>query len=114
MSGVIEIATQIITQTMGVMVGTSAQQIYACPVSTAPVQPRAAYIRVWNVAAPGGGTVWLTRSAAVGLNVAANAPGCFPLGPGQFEVFQIPQAIPLNPLWAIATEANTPLTIEIG
>lgn len=69
------------------------------------------FMRVWNVAPPGGGYIWCARNGGV---AAPNAPGSFPLGPGQYELFTIPQAIPTNPLSIIATAPNTPVTIEVG
>lgn len=66
------------------------------------------YMRLWNVSATA--TIWLSRSGAA----AQNAAGSFPLGPGLNETWVSPQAIPLNDLWAIATAAGTPLTVEIG
>ena len=107
-------APQITTTTVGVTLGTTAVQVYANPVPITDAPTMMHFLRAWNVAASGGGTIWLTRNPAIGLNVAANLAGCFPLAPGQYEVFQIPQSIPLNPLFATATAEGTPLTIEAG
>ena len=107
-------SAQITTSTTAVMLGTSAVQVFASPVPNTSAPTIAHFMRIWNVAASGGGTVWLTRSAAIGLNVAPNLPGCFPLAPGQYEVFNTPQAIPMNALYAVATAAGTPLTVEAG
>jgi hypothetical protein len=107
-------SAQIVTTTTGLMLGTTAAQVFVSPVPNTSAPTIARFMRIWNVAASGGATVWLTRSATIGLNVAANLPGCFPLPPGEYELFNTPQAIPMNPLWAVATAANTPLTIEVG
>jgi hypothetical protein len=71
------------------------------------------FMRLWNVAEADGGTIWLTRSDELGLGITENAPGAFPLAPGEFEVFQLPQSIPDNDLFAIATDEDTPLTVEV-
>lgn len=67
------------------------------------------YIRIWNVSATA--TIWLSRS---GSPAAANSAGSYSLGPGQFEMFTNPQAIPINPVSIVATASGTPVTIEVG
>jgi hypothetical protein len=67
------------------------------------------YMRIWNVSASA--TLWLSRS---GAPAAVNGAGSYPLGPGLYEMFTNPQAIPLNPLSIISTLASTPVTIEVG
>ncbi len=71
------------------------------------------YMRLWNVSASGGPTIWLTR---YGSSPAANTPGSFPLQPGEFEEFEIASGFnpPLNSVWAIATAAGAELTAEVG
>ena len=88
-------------------IGTTAVQIFAPGFLTAGLS----HMRIWNVAPTGGGTVWLSRN---GSHTAANTAGSYPLAPGQYELFTVPQAIPRNPLSAVATAANTPLTLEVG
>lgn len=72
---------------------------------------RLTYMRLWNVAAVGGGTLWLCRNGGIAV---INGAGSFPLSPGQFELFVAPQSIPVNNLSVISTLINTPLTIEVG
>jgi hypothetical protein len=90
---------------------------YSINVGTSPVQvlpflgkENLQYMRLWNVAAQGGPTIWLSRSGVAGVNVA----GSFPLAPGEFEKWVDPQPIPVNALSAVSTAADSPLTIEIG
>ncbi len=68
------------------------------------------FMRIINCSATA--SIWLSRH--LGAATAANAPGAYQLQPSQIEVWQIPQVIPLNPLWGIATAAGGALTVEIG
>ena len=88
-------------------VGTTAVQIF----TAGQIRPGLQFMRIWNVAPSNGGTVWLSRS---GNPAAVGAAGSYPLGPGQYELFTLPQAIPKNALSAIADTAGTPLTVEVG
>lgn len=72
------------------------------------------FYRVYNVSPANGGTVWLTRFYESGVVPAPNAAGCFPLAPGQYELFRYPDPIPSNSLWGVATAAGTILTVECG
>jgi hypothetical protein len=90
-------------------IGTSPVQIY-------PQLPAAtSFLRIWNVSATGGPTIWLSRFTQT---PAANAPGCYPLIPGNFEEFIVNSSgtmgPPLNQLWAIATASGAELTVEAG
>lgn len=88
------------------------QMIGTSPVLIFPQQNGISYYRIFNVAASNGGTIWLSRY--LGASVAANTPGCYSLAPGAFEEFKSSDAIPINGIWAIATQSSTPLTVELG
>jgi hypothetical protein len=66
-------------------------------------------MRIWNVSTSA--TIWLSRN---GQPAAVNTAGSFPIGPGQYELWTSPQAIPVNGLSIVSTAANTPVTIEVG
>jgi hypothetical protein len=89
------------------IIGTTAVWIF----TPGQVRSGLSFMRIWNVAAPGAGIIWLSRK---GIVAAPNTAGCFFLLPGQYELFTIPQAIPTNPLSAVATVPSTPLTVEVG
>lgn len=55
-------------------------------------------------------TIWLSRSGVA----APNTLGSFALMPETYQLFQYPQAIPLNTLSAISTGSSTPFTVEVG
>ena len=97
---------KVVTNDYSQTIGTTAVQIFA----VGQLQRGLNYYRLWNVAATGGGTIWLSRAGVAGVN----APGSYPLLPGQFEEFKPPAGIPANGLSAIATAAGTPLTVEVG
>lgn len=67
------------------------------------------YYRIWNVSAAA--TIWVSRS---GKPAVVGAAGSFPLISGNFEVFVVPQNIPLNMVSIISDTAGTPVTIEVG
>jgi hypothetical protein len=66
------------------------------------------YYRIWNVSAAA--TIYVSRSGTA----AVRGAGSFPLTAGQYEVFTIPQNIPLNQVSIISDTASTPVTIEVG
>jgi hypothetical protein len=66
------------------------------------------YMMLWNVSTTN--TLWLSRAGAA----AVGQPGSFPIGPGQYQLFTTPQAIPTNPLSVISTGTSTPFTVEVG
>jgi hypothetical protein len=105
MSGTVSFARKIVTIDFSQMVGTTPVTIY----TGAQLPGRISLLRVWNVSSTGG-TVWLSRTGVAGVN----APGSYPLSPGTWESFTVPQAIPINNLSAVATVAGTALTVEVG
>jgi hypothetical protein len=68
------------------------------------------YMRLWNVAAAGGPTIWLSRAGVASVGTA----GSFPIPPGEYELWDTPDAIPINALSAVSTVDGVPLTIEIA
>lgn len=86
-------------------IGTAAQIVYSATYMT---QNKATYLQIWNVAANGGGTIWLSYTGVA----APNAPGSFPLYPGQSQIFS--DNAPSNGLSAVASVAGTPLTVMVG
>jgi hypothetical protein len=93
--------------------GNYSQTVGVTPVQIFPAFPRGgvAYARLWNVSPPGGPTIWFSRFTQT---PALNAPGCYPLAPGEFEEFRYPAAIPGNAVWAVASGAGAVCTAEAG
>ncbi len=90
------------------------QTIGTTPVQIWPQFGSLSYSRLMNVSASGGPTIWFSRYTS---SPAANAPGCFPLQPGDFEEFGGGGggiSPPLNALWVVATAAGAALTAEAG
>lgn len=86
------------------IIGTSSVQIFT------PGQLRFG-IRFMQITNPAtnSGYVWLSRSGPA----VANAVGSYLLGPGSVERWD-GSFIPINPLWAVSTAANTLLTVVAG
>ena len=94
------------TQDFSLTVGTSAVTVFG----TGQLYGKLlSYLRIWNVSASA--TIWCSRN---GNPAVVNGAGSYPIGPGQYELFTSPQAIPINPLSIIATAVGTPVTIEVG
>lgn len=68
------------------------------------------YMRFWNVAPAGGPTIWLSRAGVASVGMA----GSFPIPPGKYEIWDNPDAIPVNALSAVSTADGAPLTVEIA
>jgi hypothetical protein len=97
------------TRDFSLVVGTTAVSVFPTggPVGT-PAGATLSYMRIWNVSTTA--TIWCSR---VG-NAVAGGAGSFPLGPGLYEMFTTPQAIPTNALSIVSTAAGTPVTVEVG
>lgn len=57
-------------------------------------------------------TLWLTRYP--GVTPAANAAGCFPIGPGIYYEKSGEGNIPTNGIWAVSSASSVNITAEIG
>jgi hypothetical protein len=66
------------------------------------------YMRIYNVSS--GTTIWCSRSGVA----AVNAQGSFPLGSGNYELWQAPNNVPVNGLSIVAASGTAPVTVEIG
>ena len=93
-------------QDFSTTVGTSAMQIYPAFNGGQDL----VYVRVTNIASLAPNAVWLSRTG----NAAVGAPGSYPLYPGDSEVFQFPQHVPLNALTAVAAVGPTPITVQVA
>nr|WP_321984025.1 hypothetical protein [uncultured Lichenicoccus sp.] len=67
------------------------------------------FVSITNVAATGGGTAWLSNFTT---SPAPNAPGSYPIAPGQSMVFS--GYAPTGAVWGVASAGSVPVTVEVS
>ena len=96
-----------VSEDYSLLVGTTPVSVFP-PTVFARAWKRYFFMKIWNTSSTA--TIWLSRAGAA----AVGAAGSYPLAPGEYELFTMPQAIPQNNVSAIATQAGAPLNVELA